>query len=62
MSFQALEAWCNLITTQNNPPEFLGAFEKHLPKDYIHRVISSAFLPAKKQLNFHWKEFCDNVC
>jgi len=48
MSFQALEAWCNLITTQNNPPEFLDAFEEHLPKAYIHHVISSAFLSAKK--------------
>jgi len=48
MSFQPLEAMCNLITTQNNPPEFLGAFEKHLPKAYIHHVISSAFLSAKK--------------
>jgi hypothetical protein len=46
MSFQDFEAWCNLITTQNNPPEFLGSFEKHLPKAYIHQVISSAFLSA----------------
>jgi hypothetical protein len=46
MSFQALEAWCNLIATQNNPPGFLGAFKKHLSKANIHHVISSAFLSA----------------
>jgi hypothetical protein len=50
MSFQALEALCTLITTQTIPPEFLSAFEKHLPKAYIHRVISSAFLPHKTGL------------